>query len=275
MIAVRDRHAIIERLGADPLGNVVLLKHLAAFPRHTRAFQQLSPAGAATLVLLDTQASDYDRKAYPAAAYAALIRSDDAALTETLLAALPADGGIVFKLCSAAEQAVVQRHYPLARQTSFLSFTSPIRAPGRDGVTVTDSATDAMFALYRTQDHQRDWLSPLLASGRAFTCRIGSGAEPLSVCLAFESYGSVWEIGGVVTQPDQRGRGLGSRVVGAALGELARRGLLARYQVHEENTASIRLAEALGMKPLLRLTHYLHARQGVTTLHGNTGSSRA
>ena len=55
-------------------------------------------------------------------------------------------------------------------------------------------------------------------------------------------------------------------MVAAALGELARRGLLARYQVHEDNIASIRLAESLGMKPLLRLTHYLHERgaQGVS-----------
>lgn len=264
MIAIRDRDEIIERLSAEPLANVVLLKHLAAFPQHTRAFQQLSPTGVATLVLLETIASEYDRKTYPAAALAALLRSDDAALTDALLSEIPADGGIVFKLGNAAEHDSVHRRYPLTRQTSFLSFTSPTRAPGRGGVTVTDSATDAMFALYRTQDHQRDWLSPLLASGRAFTCRIGSDAEPLSVCLAFESYGSVWEIGGVVTRPDQRGRGLGSRVVGAALGELARRGLLARYQVHEENTASIRLAEALGMKPLLHLTHYLHARPALS-----------
>jgi ribosomal protein S18 acetylase RimI-like enzyme len=118
-----------------------------------------------------------------------------------------------------------------------------------------------MLALYRTQDHRPDWLLPLLANGRAFTCLIGSGDDPVSVCFAFESYGKVWEIGGVVTRPDQRGRGLGARVVGAALDELARRGLLARYQVHEENTASIRLAEALGMRLLLRLTHYLHERQ--------------
>ncbi|MCA0419157.1 MAG: GNAT family N-acetyltransferase [Proteobacteria bacterium] len=258
MIAVRDRNEIIERLGTDPLANVVLLKHLQAFPRHTQAIQQRSPAGTATLVLLDTAASDYDRKTYPTAAHAALIRSDDAALTEALLSELPADSGIVFKLCSAADRNVVHRRYPLTRKTSFLSFTSPERTSSREGVTVADSATDAMYALYRMQDHERDWLSPLLASGRAFTCAIGSDEEPLSVCLAFESYGSVWEIGGVVTRPDQRGRGLGSRVVCAALDELARRGLMARYQVHENNAASIRLAEALGMKPLLRLTHYLH-----------------
>ena len=261
MVAIRDRDEIIERLGADPLGNVVLLKHLQAFPRHTRAFQCVSPAGAATLVLLDTAASDYDRKTYPAAAHAALIRSDDAALTEALLSEIPRLGGIVFKLSSTAERDIVQSRYPLTRKTSFLSFTSPEFSPACDDVTIADGATDAMYALFRTQDHARDWLSPLLANGQAFTCAIGSGGEPLSVCFAFQSHGSVWEIGGVVTRPDRRGHGLGSRVVGAVLAELARRGLKARYQVHEDNIASIRLAGALGMKPLLRLTHYLHERR--------------
>lgn len=260
MIAIRDRSEIIERLGADPLGNVVLLKHLQAYPQHTRAFQRRSPAGLATLVLLDTAASEYDRKTYPTAACAALIRSDDNALTEALLGELPTDNGIVFKLGSTAEHDVVQQRYPLARKTSFLSFTSSERIPGRDRVIVGESATDAMYALYRTQDHERGWLSPLLTSRRAFTCMIGSGDEPLSVCFAFESYGQVWEIGGVVTRPDQRGRGLGTHVVGAALYELTRRGLMARYQVHEDNIASIRLAESLAMKPLLRLIHYLHER---------------
>jgi len=264
VIAIRDRDEIVERLGADPLGNVVLLKHLAAFPAHTRAFQRHSEFGTATLVLLDTAASDYDRKTYPTATHAALLRSDDAALTEALLAELPADGGIVFKLGSAAERDVVQRRYPLLRKTSFLSFTSPERRPDHGGALVANSATNAMYALYRTQEHERAWLSPLLADGRAFTCLIDSGDDPLSVCFAFESHGNVWEIGGVVTRPDRRGRGLGSRVVGAALDELGRRGLLARYQVHEDNIASIRLAEALGMRPLLRLTHYLHERHSLT-----------
>jgi hypothetical protein len=161
MIAVRDRDEIIERLGTEPLANVVLLKHLQAFPQHTRAFQRLSSAGIATLVLLDTAACDYDRKTYPTAAHAALIRSGDAALTEALLSELPADSGIVFKLCCTADRDVVHRHYPLTRKTSFLSFTSPERTSGREGVTVADSATDAMYALYRMQDHERGWLSPL------------------------------------------------------------------------------------------------------------------
>lgn len=260
MIAIRDRDEIVEQLNSEPLANVVLLKHLKAYPGNTRAFQYRSPAGVATLVLLDTAASAYDRRTYPTAACTALIRSDDAALTEALLGEIPAECDIVFKLCGTAEHDVVNRRYPLARKTSFLSFTSPGRSSRREGAAVAESVTDPMFALYQTQDHGRDWLAPLLASGRAFTCMAGSGHEPLSVCFAVESYAKVWEIGGVVTRPDQRGRGLGSRVVGVALDELARRGLLARYQVHESNIASIRLAEALGMKPLLRLTHYLHER---------------
>lgn len=261
MIAIRDRHEIIERLSAAPLANVVLLKHLQTFPQHTQAFQYSSPAGVASLVLLDTAASDYDRKTYPTTAHAALIRSDNAALTEALLPELPGDGGIVFKLGRTAEHDVVHRRYPLMRKTSFLSFTSPALVLGHDGVSVAGNATDAMYGLFRVQDHARDWLEPLLANGRAFTCMIGSADEPLSVCFAFESYASVWEIGGVVTRPDQRGRGFGSRVVSAALDELARRGLMARYQVHEDNIASIRLAESISMRPLLHLTHYLHERR--------------
>ena len=43
----------------------------------------------------------------------------------------------------------------------------------------------------------------------------------------------------------------------AALTELARRGLLSRYQVAEANTPSIRLATSLGMTQFLTLTHYM------------------
>jgi GNAT superfamily N-acetyltransferase len=204
-------------------------------------FQRLSSAGIATLVLLDTAACDYDRKTYPTAAHAALIRSGDAALTEALLSELPADSGIVFKLCCTAERDVVHGTIrSRARPASCRSHRQS--APGSRRRHRRDSATDAMYALYRMQDHERGLAVAALASGRAFTCAIGSGENRSPSASAFELW-RVWEIGGVVTRPDQRGRGLGSRVVGAALDELARRGLIARYQVHEDNTASIRLAE--------------------------------
>jgi ribosomal protein S18 acetylase RimI-like enzyme len=65
----------------------------------------------------------------------------------------------------------------------------------------------------------------------------------------------VESIGGVVPSPSHRSLGLGSRVVQAALAELARRGLLARYQVGEDNLTSIGLARSIGMTQFLTLTH--------------------
>jgi RimJ/RimL family protein N-acetyltransferase len=80
--------------------------------------------------------------------------------------------------------------------------------------------------------------------------------KSLSACFAFEIDGRVWEIGGVYTRPEERGKRLAFRVVHSALGEVSRRGRIPRYQVAEENAASIRLAEALGMTRCLTLTHY-------------------
>jgi len=81
--------------------------------------------------------------------------------------------------------------------------------------------------------------------------------SPFQPVLPFRSTGRFGEIGGVYTVPARRGEGLGSRAVRTSLAELARRACVPRYHVAEENTASIRLAETLGMTRFLTLTHYL------------------
>ena len=70
------RAEIVAALERDPLRNIVLLKHLEAFPDSTRLFRESGPRGAATMVLLDTEASPFDRQTYPETAFAALISSD-------------------------------------------------------------------------------------------------------------------------------------------------------------------------------------------------------
>ena len=80
----------------------------------------------------------------------------------------------------------------------------------------------------------------------------------LSACVAFEIYGRVWEVGGVVTAPPYHRRGFGARVVQTALGELGERALIPRYQVEAHNTASIGLAQAVGLAPFLTIVHYAH-----------------
>src|SRR5262249_29825407 len=152
------------------------------------------------------------------------------------------------------------------RRTRYLSFTSATAFPVDRQVALGNTASDAMFEMFRKQGYSRDWLQPLLNADRAFTCALQGEAEPLSACFAFENYKQVWEIGGVVTLPPHRGQGLGSRVVRAALGELTRRGLLPRYQVTEDNLLSIGLARSIGMAPFLNLTLYTHSPFGTYVL---------
>jgi hypothetical protein len=211
----------------------------------------------ATLVLLDTSASPYDRETYPQAAFAALISSDHPRLTRRLLDQVP-NRNVVFKIASDGDRDVVAERFAITRATSFLSFTGDERVifAGDGEVSVSTSASDSALRLLEGQGHPRDWLRPLLASGRAFVCALDHGGEPRSVCIAFENYRQVWEVGGVVTPPQHRGQGFAARAVRTALAELQRRELVARYQVNEDNQPSIRLARSVGLRQFLQLTHF-------------------
>ena len=50
----------------------------------------------------------------------------------------------------------------------------------------------------------------MLASGRAFACVLEQDGDTASVCLVYENWGPVWEVGGVVTAPAHRRKGLGA-----------------------------------------------------------------
>jgi GNAT superfamily N-acetyltransferase len=247
----------IDELARDPLPHVVLLKQLLAYSGHVEIHRASGPQGKAMMVALDTSVSAYDRQAYPLASIAVFIASDHPVLTAALLPHVPQGVGVVFKLSAEADLAVVAARFAVTRRTAFVSFTA---AGGKTdpGVRVTSAPGDAAFALFETQGHERAWLEPLLEEGRAFACVIECDDDVQSACFAFENYGPVWEVGGVVTSPAYRRQGLGARLVGAALAELARRGLAPRYQVEEDNEASIRLARSVGLTPFLTIVHYGH-----------------
>lgn len=248
----------LARLEREPLRNIVLLKHIEAFREHVSVAQVSDGADTATLVLLDTAASIYDRETYPQAAFAALISSDSPRQTRRLLDSVPARGSVVFKLASDGDRDAVAERFPISRATSFLSFTGDERATFvADGqVSVSRSASDEALHLLESQGHPRDWLLPLLASDRAFVCALDQDGDLRSVCIAFENHRQVWEVGGVVTPTPHRGRGFAARVVRTALAELQRRKLVARYQVNEDNLPSIRLATSAGLRQFLQLTHF-------------------
>lgn len=258
MQATNDVSEAVARLEREPLRNIVLLKHIEAFRDHVSLTQVSIDRSVATLVLLSTCASAYDRETYPEATFAALISSDGPELTRRLIESVPRQHPIVFKLGSDADRDVVADHFPISRATSFLSFTArePAAFVADDGVSVTISASEAMLDLFESQGHPKEWLRPLLSSGHAFTCVLEQDGEPRSVCLAFENHRQIWEVGGVVTPVQHRGRGLASRVVRRSLAELQRRGLVPRYQVREDNLPSIRLAASVGLRQFLQLTHF-------------------
>lgn len=249
---------VITELARDPLRNIVLLKHLEAYPDHTQVHHMSDGVAIATLVLLETAASAYDRDAYPETTYAALISSDAPALTLHLLDAIPDDAAVVFKVAGDADGAVIAARFAVRQTAEFWSFTSPAPFEGDAEVALTRSPPDAAFDLFAAQGHARDWLAPLLAGDRAFACTIGPAEKPLAVCFAYENYRNIWEIGGVVAPPEFRGRGFAARVVRTALAELSRRRRTPRYQADRNNTPSIRLAESVGLQRFLAITHFLH-----------------
>lgn len=256
--STNDVNEAVARLEHEPLRNIVLLKHIEAFRDHLSVTQVSTGRSAATLVLLDTSASPYDRETYPEAAFAVLVSSDDPELTRHLIGSVPRQRPVVFKLASDADRDVVAEHFPISRATSFLSFTFD-KLPdfvADESVSIRNSASDAMLDLFESQGHSRQWLCPLLSSGHAFTCVLERDHEPRSVCLTFQNHRRIWEVGGVVTPPQHRGQGLASRVVRTSLAELQRRGLVPRYQVNEDNLPSIRLATSIGLRQFLQLTHF-------------------
>jgi GNAT superfamily N-acetyltransferase len=258
MAALMSVQDAVDALARDPLRHIVLLKHLVAYPRHVTVHRVCSAQGTATLVVLETVVSPYDRQTYPAAALVALIESDHPELTSSLMSCVPRGVGIVFKLSREADRAAVELQFPVTRRTAFVSFTSADGLRPDPGVHVTAAPGAAAFALFEAQGHARAWLEPLLQTGRAFACVLEHDGDIRAACIAFANYGPVWEVGGVVTPPAHRRQGFATRVVCTALAELARRGLAPRYQVGEHNTASIRLAQSVGLAPFLTIVHYEH-----------------
>ena len=252
------REEIVDILEQRALQNIVLLKHLEAFPNDTQVHHVSSTLGSATLVLLNVAASTYDQRTYPTAEYAALMSSDHPSLTQALLRHVPHGVGVVFKLSSAPDAVAVDAAFPTRRTTSLLSFTARPDFTCDRQAQILNNPNLALLELFETQHHARDWLLPLLRSGRAFVCAVCEGDSPLAACFAFENYQHIWEIGGVVTSPSQRRRGYASRAVSTALSELAARRLAPRYQVQEDNLPSIRLAQSLGLDLFLTITHFLH-----------------
>lgn len=246
-----DQLTVLRR---DPLKHAVILKYLMATPG-AQLHQVTRGARSASLLLIDPKLSSYDRRTYPEATSAVLIASDDPVLTRQLMPFVPRGERTFFRLATEADRAVVAETFALERRNAFLSFTGP--GPGGSDAAIEADPETAPYDLFAEQDHDPAWVDGLIRAGRAFTSTIRESGGAIAACFAFELDTAIWEVGGVYTRLEHRGRRLAYRAVAAALSELARRGLISRYQVGETNGPSIGLARSLGMRQFLTLTHYM------------------
>ncbi|WP_377296642.1 GNAT family N-acetyltransferase [Rhizobium sp. SGZ-381] len=250
---------ILTYLNREPLKTISLSKYLHGYPQDTQAFHVRGQRGEAVLVLLRVSASAYDRETYPTAGFVCFIASDDPELTTRLLAHVPRDCRLVFKLAGEADRVAVAKVFDLRRTTSFLSFTGQGPAGSCEADLprpVTGDLSPEAWSLFEARGYARDWLMPLLKTGCAFVVEACHEGAAVSVCFAFQNSGDLWEVGGLSTRPDARRKGHAARVVRAAFAELERRSLQGRYVVEETNLASLQLARSIGLQHKLTLTHF-------------------
>ncbi len=251
------QHAI-EFLRQDPLRNIVPLKMLALYPAAARCFYHQDRHGAGALVLLPTAAAAFDRATYPFAEYVVLIGATSQAAVRQLIAHVPRGTPLVFKLNDPADRATVAEQFAVRRATAFLSYTA---RPGQpfapaEHVRVSRRIDPRCYPLFAEQGHAPADLAHYFA-GDALALAVYQGTNPIAACFVYQNYQQIYEIAGVYTVPSARRRGYARQLVATALHALAERGHIPRYQVHEANHASIRLAEAIGLQQFVTIEHWI------------------
>ena len=244
----------------DPLRNIVLLKTLCYFPQAARCHYREGPGGVGVLVLLPGNASHFDRQNYPGTDHVVLMTATDPAVLPELLQHVPTPATLLFKLMDPGHTSVVEGFFSLARATAFVSYTAPANTPfaAAEGVAVSGRPSGACLDLYAALGHSREELRTYFAQGQALSFTVYEHDMPLASCFTFPNYGNIYEIGGVFTQPGQRRRGLARKVVETALHHLGHAGFSARYQARDDNRASIRLAESIGLRYVVTYEHWRH-----------------
>jgi GNAT superfamily N-acetyltransferase len=250
-------------LQSDRLRHVVTLKMLHLGGRAIQCRLREDAEGWGLLSLFHTRVFEYDQQTYADRDWVVLMDGTSAAAKAKLLEELPL-GALVVKTYDSAVKEFLAQKYRAVPVRSFVSFTSapgsPRRPPTREVVesTTLEPEVAKMFAANGYADSE---LARHFADGARWFA-IKAGGRAISACLVFRNFETVWEIGGVFTQPEHRRQGLAREVVAAALDYLQKAHCLPRYQVRTDNTASIDLAKAAGLQEFLRMDHYLVDRKG-------------
>ncbi len=258
MSSDRDPAGFLPRLSADRLRHIVTLKMLHLYGDQVQVVPLEDASGWALMTLLPTQISDFDRHTYPTTELVVLIDGSSIKNKIELLQGLP-DAPLVVKTYDEPIKLYLRSQFQAEPALSFISFTATGAPPQvSTPIEVIESTTpdDEATRLFSYNGYEPAELARYFADGaRWFGIR--EGGRLISVCLVYRNFETVWEIAGVYTEPDRRAQGHARNVVRAALAHLLASGLIPRYVVRFDNTASIRVAEAVALKEFLRVDHYL------------------
>lgn len=262
MISMDEIENVISYLKTDPFKHVMHLKMIDSYAEHIRCKYEQDGAQAAILLLFPVYVSPYDARTYPQAQFIVMPAGSSQATLRRILRDLPRGGNLVFKFVDAATRDAVLQDYPMERVRAFFSYTShdPFFQP-QPAVTLSGELDEALLPFYHENGYTRDELEGYFRQG-ALSFTVYEQGRPLSTCLAFRNWGEIWEIGGVYTPMAQRRKGYARLVVETALHALLTRGRIPRYQVLESNTASIKLAESLGLQRFVTVEHFFHQGSG-------------
>jgi GNAT superfamily N-acetyltransferase len=249
---------ILHLLRAEPLKHVVTLKmqHMLGTKVEFRLIERQE--GWALLSLFSAAAFEYDRQTYPGQSIVVLIDGTSDSAKIELLDDIPRVPSVVKTSDEAvAAHLVSTRAAHLSR--SFISFTSdngdPL-PPQPSNLAQGDVLNPEVSKMFASNGYLDSELARHFSDGaRWFSVR--DQGRACSAGFVFRNFESVWEVGGIFTNPENRRQGMGRQIVAAALRYLRGSGRIPRYQVRSDNAPSIRLAEASGLKQFLRMDHLL------------------
>jgi RimJ/RimL family protein N-acetyltransferase len=255
------KESFIQHLEQDPMRNLVILKLIKQFGDDAHLVGTLSDHGSAILLTIETRLSHYLSELYPETNQGVFISTDQPELLPPyldtlkeqtpLLLAIKQDDGV---------KTEAGKVFTLEHKRTNLSLTiSNLEMDQSSGELVVqmregiDQRVRPFFFENGYSDPELDQLESW--GGKTFAYE-ASGALA-SACFIYPNYQNIWEVAGVRTAEEFRGKGYAKEVVKQALHYILERGYTPRYQFESTNTASLRLAESIGMKTFLKLDHYI------------------
>ena len=265
-------------LNEDELRHITPLKLLGLYRERVRVMLVSAGVEQAFLLLLPRAASQYDTAKYPSASlvvFPALSASPSAAMIAACVRAIIDSAGaetFVVKSCELLLIAALRTALPaLKYQRALLTFTpnakdgaGSVGSVLKSSVRITTHIPPEALSLLATHDvYSASELDTMFADGSARCLLRFDGDEadrhPVAIALSFPNTPTLHEIGSLYVAPHARRAGHASVLVHAALADIARRDLAARYVVDATNAPSIELATRCGLREVMQLEHWLSA----------------